>query len=89
MQSRRKQATGSVTLLEKAVGHKGYTPIIHGIGNENYELAVAWANGEITNSQVAFALGLVKTDEIGLTKSDNMRAVYRMASYMREAIKRN
>lgn len=89
MKSRRRQETGSMTLLEKALGYKGYTPIIHGVGNEHYELACAWLNGEVTNSQVANALGLSKTDKIGLTKHDNMRAVYRMATYAREAIKRD
>lgn len=89
MASRKRQQTGSMTLLEKAVGYKGFEPIIHGIGNEHYELAVAWVMGQVTNSQVAEALGLRKTNGVGLSKGSNLLAVYRMAAYLREAIKRD
>lgn len=89
MTSRKRDRFGSMTLVEKAVGFKGYTPVVHGVGNEHYELAAAWVNGEVTNSQVAHALGMSKTDKLGLTRQDNLRAVYRMASYLREAVRRD
>ena len=87
--SRKRQRTGEVTLLEKALGYKPLYPIAHGIGNENFELALAWATGVITTSQAASAIGFVTHDEFGVVHIETTRTLARMASWIREASKRS
>lgn len=86
--SRKRSQTGEMTLLEKALGMNVRLPITHGIGNEHYELAIAWMQGLVTISQAGRALGLVSEDELGIIKIDNSLVVNRMAVWFREAVKR-
>lgn len=88
LKSKARVDTGSKTLLEKAIEKKTTAPITHRIGNEHYELALAWMTGMVTNAQVASALELVFVDDVGNVRTDSHSAVYRMAVYLREAFLR-
>lgn len=86
--SKKRQMTGALTLLEKAMGIETRKNLTEGIGNEHYELASGWMNGVVSNAQVAKALGLTSVDELGVESTDYQSAVMRMAVWLRDGVKR-